>query len=93
MKIVNDTNKIDPIYPYCSCLPLYCLKNFKDLDENLNNLEFSNEINLPNKCQNRFTNFDTTDENLEYEENTHNKILKLKFYEYFIFNYYFSFYE
>ena len=76
LKIVNDTNKIDPIYPYCSCLPLYCLKNFKDLDENLNNLEFSNEINLPNKCQNRFTNFDTTDENLEYEENTHNKIIK-----------------
>ena len=53
----NDSYSIDPIYPYCNCLPLYCLKNYKDLDENLNNLEFSNEINLPNKCQNKFINY------------------------------------
>ena len=31
----NDSDTIDPIYPYCSCLPLYCLKNYKNLDENL----------------------------------------------------------
>ena len=80
IKIVNYTNKIDPIYPYCSCLPLYCLKNYKSIDfniDNLSNLEFSDEINLPNKCQNKFTYFDIKDENLVYEENRYNKILKL----------------
>ena len=53
----NDSFSKDPIYPYCSCLPLFCFKNYKDLDVNLNNFEFSNEINLPNKCQNKFINY------------------------------------
>ena len=55
--MLNDSKSIDPIYPYCSCLPLYCLKNYEELDKDLNNLEIGNEINLPNKCQNKFENF------------------------------------
>ena len=51
--MINGTNKIEPIYPDCTCLPLFCLKNYENLDENLNNLEIADEINLPNKCQNK----------------------------------------
>ena len=50
--LVNDSNIIEPIYPYCNCLPLYCLKNYENLNENLDKLEFADDINLPNKCQN-----------------------------------------
>ena len=71
----NDSNTIDPIYPYCSCLPLYCLKNYEDLDEDLDNLEFADEINLPNKCQNKFINYESSSSNSEYNGN--DKILKL----------------
>ena len=35
----NDSDTIDPIYPYCSCLPLYCLKNYEELDEDLEDFE------------------------------------------------------
>ena len=62
----NDSNSIEPIYPYCSCLPLYCLKNYPDLDEELENLEFSEKINLPNKCQNKFTSYETKKNNTHY---------------------------
>jgi len=71
----NDSNTIEPIYPYCSCLPLYCLKNYIDLDEDLDNIELSDKINLPNKCQNKFTSYETVIPNQGYEGN--NKILKL----------------
>ena len=44
--------------PYCICLPLYCIKNNnKDFDPM--NIEFVEEITLPEKCQN----------NLKYYEN------------------------
>ena len=55
--MINDSDTIDPIYPYCSCLPLYCLKNYENLDSNLDNLEFASENNLPNKCKNKFENY------------------------------------
>ena len=71
----NDSNTIEPIYPYCSCLPLYCLKNYEDLDKDLDNLEFSNEINLPNKCQNKFINYESSSPNSEYKGR--NRIKKL----------------
>ena len=50
MTINNDSNSLEPKYPYCSCLPLYCLKNYEYLDEDLDNLEIADDINLPNKC-------------------------------------------
>ena len=71
----NDSNTIDPIYPYCSCVPLYCLKNYDDLDMDLDNLEFSDEINLPNKCQNKFINYDSSPKDNEFKGR--NKLAKL----------------
>ena len=37
--------------PYCICLPLYCIKNL-DNDFDIDNIEFVDEIILPEKCQN-----------------------------------------
>ena len=74
MAINNDSNTIDPVYLYCSCLPLYCLKNFEDLDKDLNNLELADEINLPNKCQNKFMNYESSSSDNQYTGN--NKFLK-----------------
>ena len=75
----NDSNTIDPVYPYCGCLPLYCLKNFEDLDKDLNNLELADEINLPNKCQNKFMNYESSlsETDTENEYTGDNKILEL----------------
>ena len=75
LSLENETNTIDPIYPYCGCLPLYCIKNYENLEENFDNLEFADEINLPNKCQNKFLNYDTPNTNYENSEN--NKIINL----------------
>ena len=65
-----EEEKLFNIYslPYCTCLPLYCLDNFKSLKGD--NYEFSdenlvNKINLPNKCQNKFTYY--SNENTEYK--------------------------
>ena len=49
--------KLKPLYnfvfmPYCICLPLYCLKG----DSNLS--EFSNNITLPDRCQNYYKYYD-----------------------------------
>ena len=71
----SDSKTIDPIYPYCSCLPLYCLKNYEELDEDLEDFEISDKINLPNKCQNKFTSYETHLSNSHYTGN--NKILRL----------------
>ena len=65
----NDSNSIDQIYPYCSCLPLYCLKNYEDLDEDLDNLEFVDNINLPNKCQNKFLKYESFTSDTQYTGN------------------------
>ena len=74
IEMYNDSNTIEPIYPYCSCLPLYCLKNYEKLDEDLEKFEFSDKINLPNKCQNKFTSYETHLSNLHYHGS--NKILQ-----------------
>ena len=88
----NDSNTIDPIYPYCSCLPLYCLKNYEDLDENLDNLEFVDEINLPNKCQNKFMNYESLNSYLEEDGNNIMKFINSSLnpikYDYIKFNYF-----
>jgi hypothetical protein len=88
----NDSNIIDPIYPYCSCLPLYCLKNYEDLDENLINLEFVDEINLPNKCQNKFMNYESLNSYLEEDGNNIMKFINSSLnpikYDYIKFNYF-----
>ena len=74
----NDSNSIDPIYPYCSCLPLYCLKNYEDLDDDFDNLEFADEINLPNKCQNKFKNYKISNsDNLDIGNNKFLKFMNI----------------
>ena len=47
-------------------MPLYCIKNYENLDENLDNLEFVNNINLPNKCQNKFFQKESSTSNGEH---------------------------
>ena len=54
-----ENEKLFNIYslPYCTCIPLYCLDNFKSLkddDYEFNDENLVNKINLPDKCQNRF---------------------------------------
>ena len=56
-------------YPYCSCIPLYCLKNYKTIDNNYDNIVLASEINLPSKCQNKFTS-DEIETNLNYINNS-----------------------
>ena len=76
--LINDTNSIEPIYPYCYCLPLFCLKNYENLDENLNNLEFVDDINLPDKCVIQFWNEESSTSNIENLGNSNiNKISDL----------------
>ena len=70
--LINGTNTIEPIYPDCTCLPLFCLKNYENLDKDLNNLEFADEIYLPNKCQNKFFKKENSISNTKYPGN--NKI-------------------
>ena len=43
--------------PHCSCLPLYCLNNYKTLKKEkykISEDNFVTKINLPDKCQNNF---------------------------------------
>ena len=42
--------------PYCICLPLYCIKNLEG-DFDINNIEFVDEIILPEKCQSNLVHF------------------------------------
>ena len=85
MAINNDSNTIETIYPYCSCLPLYCLKNYEDLVDKFDNLNITDNINLPNKCQNKFFKYENSTSNNEYPAN--NKILDLIDYSSNVINY------
>ena len=43
--------------PFCACLPLYCLNNYKTLkdeDFKFNEDNIATKINLPDRCQNKF---------------------------------------
>ena len=57
---VNKFNSIaeDITLPYCICLPLYCIKNL-DEDFDPSNIEYVNDITLPEKCQNRLKYYTT----------------------------------
>ena len=59
--------------PYCICLPLYCIKNL-DNDFNIDNIEFVDEIILPEKCQNNLLYYNNEFNN--DNGNTKNKDLK-----------------
>ena len=69
--------KLFDIYtlPYCSCLPLFCLKNFKTLKKDKYKFsdDYVTKINLPNKCQNKFNYYS----NDEKDDKSSNYIFKL----------------
>ena len=44
-------------YPYCSCLPLFCLENYENFDDDYNKINFASKINLPSKCENKFKSY------------------------------------
>ena len=61
---------INSKYPYCGCLPLYCLQNFKDMNKNDFNFDDKNlasKINLPNKCQRKYMSY--SEEKESFNEN------------------------
>ena len=53
-------------FPFCICLPLYCIKNLQR-NFNTDEIEFVDEIILPEKCQNKFSLYENNikEENLE----------------------------
>ena len=59
-------------YPYCGCLPLYCLKNFENINNDFRNIKIASDINLPNKCQNKFTSYQ-----LENKVDYNNNFIKI----------------
>ena len=65
--------KLFEIYslPYCSCLPLYCLNNFKKLKNNdykFSDDDITGKINLPNKCQNSFKYYSNDNNNISTDK-------------------------
>ena len=46
------------IYPYCSCLPLFCLENYESINNNYNDVKLASKINLPNKCRNLYISYE-----------------------------------
>jgi len=55
-------------YPYCGCLPLFCLQNYKDMNDkyfNFDNKNLASKINLPNKCQNKYISYSNEKESIE----------------------------
>ncbi len=64
-------------YPYCSCLPLYCLKDFMKINDNFNydTNNLASKINLPNKCQNQFISY-TNENKTNYSSKTNINITK-----------------
>ena len=67
--------------PYCTCLPLYCLNNFKSLkkdDYKFSENDYVKKINLPNKCQNKFAHYseETNDESTDFVFKLFNNIKK-----------------
>jgi hypothetical protein len=59
--------------PYCICLPLFCIKNLEQSFDS-NNIQFVEQIKLPEKCQNKMLFY----ENKIYNESEDNDTL---FYE------------
>ena len=56
---------INSKYPYCGCLPLFCLQNFKDMNKKnfiFDEKNLASKINLPNKCQNKYISYSEENE-------------------------------
>lgn len=69
-------------YPYCSCLPLYCLNNFMQINDDYkyDQKNLASKISLPNKCQNKFiayTNENQTASSAQTSINVNKTIISL----------------
>jgi hypothetical protein len=64
-------------YPLCSCLPLYCLNDFMQINKNFNydSINLASKINLPNKCQNKFISY-SNENKTTYSSKTNINITK-----------------
>ena len=61
--------------PYCTCIPLYCLNNFKNLKHEKHSNDsynYAHKINLPNKCQNKLDSY-----SIKKDDKSMNFIFKL----------------
>jgi len=74
---------INSKYPYCGCLPLFCLQNYKDMNKeyfNFDDKNLASKINLPNKCQNKYISYSEEKEYIVQNStyiNTTNKLYLL----------------
>ena len=66
------------IYPYCGCLPLFCLENYFSFYNNYNNIELASDISLPSKCQNFYISNEI--ENTQYSSKDININIKYSLY-------------
>ena len=66
-------------YPFCSCIPLYCLNNYKNISNNFDEIVLASEINLPTKCQNKLIS-NEIEGNQNYNDNNAFVRLPKKFY-------------
>ena len=64
--------------PYCICLPLYCIKNLEE-DFDVKNIEFVDEIILPEICQNNLLYYSNSiqEDNMENDEKIDSDDIKL----------------
>ena len=62
---INKNSSEKLTLPLCICLPLYCIKNLKQ-DFSLENIEFVDELYLPEKCENKLLYFQNSVD--EYNE-------------------------
>ena len=69
----------DLIYlPYCICLPLYCIKN-NEKSFNPNNIQFVEEIILPEKCQNKLKFYKKIINERIFKEENNTKYIKYSY--------------
>ena len=73
---------MNSIYPFCGCLPLFCLENYFSLYNNYSNNVLTSDISLPNKCQNLYisneienTKYSSEDSNINIENSIYKKII------------------
>ena len=65
--------------PNCVCLPLFCLKNYKK-DKDLNNIEYIENITLPNECQNSYNAYlNSIEEGFKSHTPEYDPVLKINY--------------
>ena len=75
--------KINAKFPNCGCMPLYCSKNFKDINNkfDFDDISYSSKINLPTKCINSYKYY-LTENNSNFLNNINSSAINLSKYIY-----------